>query len=93
MKTTSIKLSLATTLLLSTLNFQLSTSTQGSLTPPGASATTMKTLAQIQPLVLRGSTQVCLRFHTGQSPLTTALDRLRVSSKKNPSRASPADAE
>jgi hypothetical protein len=49
MKTTSIKLSLATTLLLSTLNFQPSTFAQGSLTPPGAPAPTMKTLAQIEP--------------------------------------------
>ncbi len=37
-------------LLLSTLNFQLSTClAQGSLTPPGAPASTMKTLAQIEP--------------------------------------------
>src|SRR5664279_3196758 len=37
------------TLLLSTLNPQLSTFAQGSLTPPGAPAPTMKTLAQIEP--------------------------------------------
>jgi hypothetical protein len=37
-------------LLLSTLNFQLSTAfAQGSLTPPGAPAPTMKSLAQIEP--------------------------------------------
>ncbi|MEY2429593.1 MAG: hypothetical protein QOJ40_2478 [Verrucomicrobiota bacterium] len=35
--------------LLSTLNLQLSTFAQGSLTPPGVPAPTMKTLAQIEP--------------------------------------------
>ncbi len=40
----------ALALLLSTFNFQLSTClAQGSLTPPGAPAPTMKTLAQIEP--------------------------------------------
>ena len=38
-----------TLVLLATLNFQLSTFAQGSLTPPGAPAPTMKTLAQIEP--------------------------------------------
>ena len=48
MKTTLAKL--AALLLLSTLNSQLSTvSAQGSLTPPGAPATTMRTLDQIEP--------------------------------------------
>ena len=44
------KLKLAALLLLATLNSQLSTAfAQGSLTPPGAPAPTMKTLAQIEP--------------------------------------------
>ena len=49
MKTKSL-IHLTTALLLSTLNSQLSTAhAQGSLTPPGAPAPTMKTLAQIEP--------------------------------------------
>ena len=43
-------LKLAALALLSTLNSQLSTClAQGSLTPPGAPAPTMKSLAQIEP--------------------------------------------
>jgi parallel beta-helix repeat protein len=42
-------------LLLSTINFQLSTLAQGSLTPPGAPAATMKTLQQIEPRALISS--------------------------------------
>jgi hypothetical protein len=50
MKTIPIKFSLAAAMLLSTLNPQLSTVfAQGSLTPPGAPAPAMKTLAQIEP--------------------------------------------
>src|SRR5262249_13744653 len=44
------RVALALALLLSFLNSELSTSyAQGSLTPPGAPAPTMKTLAQIEP--------------------------------------------
>ena len=51
MKTNPIfKIQLAALLLLSTLNPQLSTVfAQGSLTPPGAPAPTMKTLSQVEP--------------------------------------------
>src|ERR1700733_12219713 len=50
MKTTLVKFSLAAAALLSTLNPQLSTVfAQGSLTPPGAPAPTMRSLAQIEP--------------------------------------------
>jgi hypothetical protein len=49
MKTQSCFAFVTSSLLLLTLNFQLSTFAQGSLTPPGAPAPTMKTLAQIEP--------------------------------------------
>ena len=50
MKTKQFKPALAALLLLSTLNPQLSSVfAQGSLTPPGAPAPTMKTLAQVEP--------------------------------------------
>jgi hypothetical protein len=50
MKTSIHKLPLAAALLLSAINYQPSTVfAQGSLTPPGAPAPTMKTLAQIEP--------------------------------------------
>ena len=50
MKTPIHKLALAAALLLSTLNAQLSTArAQGSLTPAGAPAATMKSLAQVEP--------------------------------------------
>ena len=49
-KTMKTKPLLAATGLLLTLNLQLTTAfAQGSLTPPGAPAPTMKTLAQIEP--------------------------------------------
>jgi hypothetical protein len=47
MKTNCLKCGLL--LVISTLNAQLSTFGQGSLTPPGAPAATMKSLAQIEP--------------------------------------------
>ncbi len=50
MKTTSVRCSLAAVVLLSTLSGQLLTAfAQGSLTPPGAPAPTMKTLTQVEP--------------------------------------------
>jgi hypothetical protein len=50
MKTSTVNTALAAALLLSTLNAQLSIAhAQGSLTPPGAPAPIMKTLAQIEP--------------------------------------------
>jgi hypothetical protein len=49
MKTRPMQFLLAAALLLSTLNSQISTFAQGSLTPPGAPAPTMKSLAQIEP--------------------------------------------
>src|SRR5215831_10671546 len=50
MKTSTLRLPLDAALLLSTLTPQLSTCfAQGSLTPPGAPAPGMKTLAQLEP--------------------------------------------
>ncbi len=49
MKTPPIEQALAAALLLAALCFPLSAFSQGSLTPPGAPAATMRTLAQIEP--------------------------------------------
>ena len=50
MKTTPMQFLLTAAVLFATFNPQLSTVfAQGSLTPPGAPAPTMKTLAQIEP--------------------------------------------
>ena len=49
MKNPTLNTALAAGLLLATLNPQLSALAQGSLTPPGAPAPTMKSLAQIEP--------------------------------------------
>jgi hypothetical protein len=58
--------------LLSTLNPQLSTFAQGSLTPPGAPAPTMKTLAQIEPRTPISSAPVIITA-PGSYYLTTNL--------------------
>jgi hypothetical protein len=61
-----------TALILSTLNLQLLTFGQGSLTPPGAPAPTMKTLAQIEPRTPISSLPVTLS-QPGAYYLTTNL--------------------
>ena len=63
----------ALSLLISTLNSQLSTGfAQGSLTPPGAPAPTMKTLAQVEPRTPIGSAPFTIS-QPGSYYLTTNL--------------------
>jgi hypothetical protein len=63
----------AAALLLSTLNSQLSTArAQGSLTPPGAPTTTMKTLAQVEPRTPISSAPFTIT-NSGSYYLTTNL--------------------
>jgi parallel beta-helix repeat protein len=62
----------AALLLFSTLNPQLSIFAQGSLTPPGAPAPTMKTLAQIEPRTAISSAAVTIT-QPGSYYLTTNL--------------------
>ena len=68
-RTQNVLLALA---LISTLNPQLSTFAQGSLTPPGAPAPTMKTLAQIEPRTAISSAAVTIT-QPGSYYLTTNL--------------------
>ena len=55
MKNPTLNTALAAGLLLATLNPQLSALAQGSLTPPGAPAPTMKTLDQVEPRIPIGA--------------------------------------
>ncbi len=55
MKPSTLNTALAAGLLLATLNPQLSALAQGSLTPPGAPAPTMKTLDQVEPRIPIGT--------------------------------------
>src|SRR5438445_13129756 len=59
-------------LLLSTINHQLSTHAQGSLTPPGAPAATMKTLSQVEPRTPISSVPFAIT-NSGSYYLTTNL--------------------